>query len=46
MAAHRHPAEGWLDTPVNPAVGLLMFVIGLAGCLMLSLLLFVKLSGY
>jgi hypothetical protein len=28
MAAHRYHHQGWLDTPVHPALGVTMFVVG------------------
>ena len=46
MAAHGHSDEGWFNTPVNPAIGLLMFVAGVLAFLALTLYLVVKASGF
>ena len=46
MAAHRHSNVSWFDTPVNPAIGILMFVAGLVAFFTLSLFLLAKVSGF
>jgi hypothetical protein len=45
MAAQHHSHERWFDTPVNPALGILMFVTGLFAFFMLTLWLVAKASG-
>jgi hypothetical protein len=46
MAAHGHSADGWFDTPVNLAIGLLMFLTGLFAFFMVTLFLVAKASGF
>ena len=37
MTAHRYHHRGWLDTPVHPAIGVTMFVVGALALLLTAL---------